>query len=195
MAKHKKKRPAEGRLKVIAGGGGVKAVLPGKGPQWKKDRAQPPSVGAHAASAPKSGPPNRRRDEDDDESADAAVEASPSKSTRKPIPRVWIFGAIGVAILVVGYYALRNPSPGETPTTQGVATTSASTTTSSVASASNVAPEASSSAPMASTSAPVGSPSVAPSSSADTKATASAPTTSASNAKPSKKPEEPSEYQ
>ena len=125
MAKHKKKRPAEGRLKVIAGGGGVKAVLPGKGPQWKRDRAQPPSTGAHAASTSKSGPPNRRRDETetDDGNEEVASESVAAKPARTPIPKSYVYGAIGLVVVVVAYFLLRNPPVGETPTSAPTAST------------------------------------------------------------------------
>lgn len=128
MAKQKKKRPAravEGRLKVITGGGGVKAVLPGKGPQWKaQQRAQAPTTGPHAASSTKSGPPNRRRDEDDEE-----TDVSVAKPIEKPKSKVWIYAAVAIVVLVVAYYFLRNPAPIQTPEPRGVASTSTSAST------------------------------------------------------------------
>ena len=206
MAKHKKKRPGEGRLKVIAGGGAVKAVLPGKGPQWKaaKDRAQAPSTGAHAASTSKSvGPRNRRRDEADDESSAAEGDRS-SVPARKGIPRRYIYGAIGVVVLVVAYFLLRNPpNPGrpgggvENPSASASHSVAAETSSAPPAS-SIVLPASSQGSPASSLATPEASQAAPASSQATPEASKAPPASSLASPHPveaPQKPEEPSEYE
>lgn len=159
MAKNKKKRATDGRLKVITGGAGgaVRAVLPGKGPAWKQEqqarqsaRNAAPSTGAHAASQPRSGPPNRRRDDDAPSPTDDD-ELSTTKPIPAPFPRAIVFGGLAVVVLLVAYFLLRNPPRGETPAPAPTPTAVASATGSTLPfppPASNAAPNGVSAPPV-----------------------------------------------
>lgn len=197
MAKGKRKRGGDAKLRVIAGGAAPKAVVTKRAPA-----SSSPSIESPRA---KAAPPNLRREvaqkriEPENDVADSApdVRASAVAKVRKsPFPRALILGGLVVALGGAAYALTRNsmepkpatpaiaPAPTEWPSSAPVAA-------SAVASEAVVAPSASVTASV-SAPAPASVSASAPASvSAPATATATAPVTATATASAAPAPPKP----